>query len=747
MPPMAQGCKSLAQRFGSVRGRSSGLLWLSLVGCLHIAPARGQESAKPNEEAVTPSQPAETTPTPTDAEVKSAGAPAKGEEGADTESGDSRIKPGLLHLGPIEASLLLEGRYERRRVSSSGGQRFDSTQRNRDWFFSEGINLKLNGDIVDPNLVSWSGEFTLGYSQERSRESIDGVSETDTDSGSLLDYNVSLDLLPSQPISANVYARSLRDRIPRRFLPSLLEERREAGARVFGDFGRWRTELGVDWSDVERTGNDRAEDDESYETDRFFWDNRWAISDQHTLRLEYQHEREQSEYQGSRGTLDTRRDQLKLEHEYAFGPAGRHRLDTFLRWNDEQGDLARDELEFIPRLTLQHSDRFKSIWRYSLYRTDQDELEILRQRADLETVYTPLDGLRLHTDVFGQWESYEDDVDIDTYGALGDASWTIPTDRGELAFDGSLSYDQERTSGSGKGRQIRGESHVLDSARPTYLAEPDIDRFSIVATNAARTRVFAPGVDYQVVQVGRRTTVYRILSGRIGDGEPVYFDYTSRVPADALIDTWRADLSIEHRFTSGWTPYYAFEVRRQDANGSRGTPVFEDNTERHRVGLRYERPTWSVVGEFEHYDDSVEPYQGYSLDSRAALWRTEAQSVDASARVAYYDFHADDAERRVWWIDMDLAHRARITTHLETTLKTAYRWEDHSRDGETNGVDLEGGLHFQRGRLGVDVIAEYNLLNIREDEDEGFGLWLYVRRDLGDLLASASAPGGGGVAR
>jgi hypothetical protein len=38
----------------------------------------------------------------------------------------------------------------------------------------------------------------------------------------------------------------------------------------------------------------------------------------------------------------------------------------------------------------------------------------------------------------------------------------------------------------------------------------------------------------------------------------------------------------------------------------------------------------------------------------------------------------------------------------------------------------------------MDLTAEYNLLKIREDRDEGFGVWLHIRRDLSYLLASAT---------
>ena len=75
----------------------------------------------------------------------------------------------------------------------------------------------------------------------------------------------------------------------------------------------------------------------------------------------------------------------RVEHELAFGPNREHWLDTFFRYNEEQGDLARDELELVPRLTLQHTDRFQTVYRYGFYRF---ELGVLGPRlaADVARV-------------------------------------------------------------------------------------------------------------------------------------------------------------------------------------------------------------------------------------------------------------------------------------------------------------------------------------------------------------------------
>jgi hypothetical protein len=649
-----------------------------------------------------------------------------------SEPPDSRIRPGVLHLNATELLLELEASYERRRVGSEEPGTY--SQRNRDSMFEESVSLRLGGDIVDPLLVDWNAYLKLGLIQERFHERIGRFDQTDSDTGVLLEYDISLNFLSSKPFSATAYARQGRDRIPRRFLPSLLEERSEAGVTGLLRLDNFTSEIGIEWSDVEQSGNRAERDDESLEATRAFVDNRWQIDDGHSLRISFDHQGETTKYQGTRERFDTQRDELRVEHELLFGEHKKHSLDTFIRINNEKGDLARDEFEATPRLTLRHNDTFKTIYRYSFYRTDQDAIELDRHEFDWQAVYEPDKFLRVTGTVFGLREMIEDDVETQQYGGGVDLTYRRPTQCGDFLANFAANVDREESDGDADGGLVRGESHVLDPTRPTFLARPDIRRVTILAYSVDRTRVYVNGVDYQVVAVGRRTTVYRLLSGRIADGEAVLVDYTYRIHTDGRVDTRRFDLRLEHAFLSGFTPYYDLGLRRQDADGSTGIPAFEDNTERHRLGLRYDRDYWSAFAEAELFDDSVEPYDAYHAGTRATLIRDLQHTMDATATVSWFNFTGDFDRRSVGLADIGLTNRLTLDEYLSASLSTIYRWEGDTEDGETNGVDLEYGIKFRRGQLEVDLTIEYDLLTLG-DHEEGFGAWLTVRRDLSHVLS------------
>lgn len=664
---------------------------------------------------------------------------------ASQPAGDDAAAPPPPRRGPftLRATDLYTGMeldYQSRRVRSETPYKRDATShKNRDLRVSELVGLGLAGDVGDPNLFDWRAGLEFGLTQSRFVEEIDAFKQTDNDHGALLEYDFSADALKNKPLSFSGYARRNDDRIGRRFLPSLREIESEAGVSGLAITGPVTTEFGISWRDVERSGNRYEEDDEQLQTSRAYVDSTWQISDHHKLRLSYEHEDQGSNYQGSRYNFDLKRDELRAEHELAFGPGNKHRLDTFIRYNSESGDLARDEVNFVPRLTLQHTDKFRTVYRYGYYQIRQDVIEIEQHKFDVEALYQATRDLRFSLDGFGLYEEADRDVETVQWGTGGDVGYTRPTSTGDLNINLHVAYDREETRGSAGRRVVRNEAHRLSDIRPTFLSKRDVVPISIIAHSDNYTRVYFPGRDYLVIPVADRIQIVRVPWGRIAESDTVFFDYQYDVPAESDAETYWTSFLIEHRFKFGLVPYYSFEGRFQDVNRqSLGTPIFEDNQDRHRLGVRYERPTWTVGTEYEIFDDSIEPFDAVHFTGHAALFRNAAHSLDFRGELSHYWFEGGYDERRVWWLDTDLKDTLQLLEWLSMSTGTAFRWEDDSRDGKTHGVDLEWGLKLNRGYLTVELALEYDLLAIAENREQGFGVFLNVRRDLSHLLPGRS---------
>lgn len=628
-----------------------------------------------------------------------------------------------------------EAEFQRRRVESSIPGRQDSTHKNHDLRFIERTGIGLAGFAYDPGLLEYRAALEFGLTQGRFREQDTyGGSWSDTDNGFLTEFDISLDILKAKPVSFNVYARRADVRVPRRFLPSLREEQTEAGASALIIGKNFTTEIGFALRDVERFGNRLNEDDEELDTSRYYIDHRMSLSDAHKIRFLYDHEHDESNYQGSRYSFSTQRDEVRVEDEWLFGPDKKHRLDTYFRYSAEKGDLARDVLELVPRLTLQHTKDFRTMYRYSLYQYDQGGIKVTQNKFDAEAVWQATDKLRLTFDGYGMHENIDTDIDTSQFGGLIDVAYHQPTSLGELDANLHFGFDEARTAGDAGRRFVRGEAHALGGSRPVFLRQRGVVPGSVVAYNATRTLLYIPLVDYTVVIVDGRAVVNRTWTGRIAQNEIVYFDYAYILPAHGEVQSYRTDLLIEHRFKFGLTPYYALEARCQEVEYSVSTPWLRDNQNRHRLGARYERDRWRVGAEYEIFDDSVLPYDAVHLTGQANLLSGPAHNVDLSAELSRYLYDDEPDDRRVWWFETNLTGRSRLVEWLWLKGETAYHYENDTFDGDTHGVDVEAGLELKRGYLIVELIVEYDLLSLPRGDDQSVGVFLNVKRDLSHLL-------------
>lgn len=654
----------------------------------------------------------------------------------------SALAPGWFHLNVDDLYLEFESNAQWRtvdfpsdRFGTFGGRRDDGNQRNRDLWFRETLGFSLRGDVIDPRFIDFSGNFEVGLNQIESFERLAGLDRTSSDSGFLSKFDVNLDILREKPLSANVYARRSDNRVARRFLPSLRERVTETGFTAQALTGPVTTRFGLSYSDIERTGNRRIEDDETLSTTRFFVDSTLTIAENHTLRLQYDHERQDNTFQGSNFDFGVIRDEWRLEHDLRFGDKDQHVWSSFLRVNQETGALGRDEIVANSRLSWQWSDALRTSVRYGYFRYDQADQTVDLHKIDLVGVYQPSDEWRFTLDGFYLREEVEQDLDTDQYGAQFDVAFHKPDDWGAWNVNLAVAWDQQRTTGDVGLRTVRDEALVLDDVRPVYLRQRNAVLASIIVHDLSRQRIYVPGVDYRVIPASDRILVVRVPTGRIALGDVVYVDYLYDIPTGAQIDTMRTDLLIEHPFDCGLTPYYNFEGRFQDTDDTEGSPFLRDNQDRHRMGIRYDKTRWNAAAEYEIYDDSIEPYDAFHLTGRWNLLQTAEHQLDTRGEVSLYRFEGGVDRREVWWIDFSVTDRWQIDPFWSVSTTAAYRREDDSIDGLTNAVDLEMVLGYTRNYLSMELAVEYDLLEIGDVSDEGFGVFLRVRRDLGHLLA------------
>src|SRR5690606_4522796 len=140
----------------------------------------------------------------------------------------------------------------------------------------------------------------------------------------------------------------------------------------------------------------------------------------------------------------------------------------------ERGDLARDELEIVPRLSLQHTDKFKTVHRYGFYRFQQEAIDLSQHKVDSQALYPATKALRLSGDVFALYEQVDRDTQTHQYGINGDVTYVKALDSGEFSANLNIGYDRAATSGTAGRRHVRNEAHALGGVRPVVLRERNV---------------------------------------------------------------------------------------------------------------------------------------------------------------------------------------------------------------------------------------------------------------------------------
>ena len=150
--------------------------------------------------------------------------------------------------------------------------------------------------------------------------------------------------------------------------------------------------------------------------------------------------------------------------------------------------------------------------------------------------------------------------------------------------------------------------------------------------------------------------------------------------------------------------------------------------------MRYEAERFTLGVEYEIFDDTIDPYDAFHVNGLLHVLREPDHTIDASTRVSRMLFEGGIDDRNVTLIDVTLDHRWRLSESLSTLERLAYRHENGSIGGTTQGWDVSAGFEYVRGDLSAELTFEYDRLDLPGSEEDDYGVYLRVRRDLGDLL-------------
>jgi hypothetical protein len=639
----------------------------------------------------------------------------------------------LLRFRELSLFAGFEAEWRRRQTLTNLG-RYSLRDRQKDDVrrIEETLGLRGMGDILDERLLQYQFDVGGGFSQESFRESRPGPDLRHHAHGDVFQYDARVTLFPAGIISSNVFAFKQDDRVPRLFLPSLERQRERYGAELLYNDRALPMRLSFEQSYEELLSFRRAlNDDERRHDRRLGYEAAWRPSEYHELRLAYEYDDNRAEYSGTQARFETVRNYWTLNHALQFGADRRSRLDTVIRFQDESGDLARDVYEVAPQLRLQHTSSLASTYRLQYLHESFGNAALDLFRGDAGLSHQLGDYLSSALSVYGLAQDQRHGGDVREWGGVATAALNRENPWGRLSSN--LTYNHARQSVEDDGRDgvVVGEAVTFRDPVPTYLAHTDVRRASILVTDGDRRRIYFAGRDYNVVQIGRYTSLYRMMSGRIANGQTVLVSYLYDTAQGRVLNRDRLDFRVQQAFHGGWSPYYAVSLQNEDIDHRRFRSYPPRDVNRHRLGLDYRQQRGFANVEFEYNDDSIDPYKGVHFRADRLLLEQSRHSLNGRGNCSFlrFDGMRDHRPRETSLLDLGLSYRYWIGL-LEASATAAYRYEDDSVFGVTHGVDLSAGLNWRIGLFTVRLEVEYDLLDLPHSSDGNFGVWLKLRREF-----------------
>ena len=610
-----------------------------------------------------------------------------------------------LYLEPAELKLTLETVYQHSKISSGS-----SSVMSDDLLFTQRLNLKTHGYIVDPNFIELNLAVGAGISEERL--TVDG--ESTTSENPIYNWDLSATLLRNGEWPLTVYSTRQQSWLFREFGGAIDVHTTQTGARVAHVEKDTTTNVDASHLESTQTGSN-AFDDLSYTQDRLSWFSTYRPSANQTLTWNYNYANtvETGATDSSYATQDA-----TLAHEARFGDDDRSSLLSSLNYSDYTGSADVQRFRWDEHLSLQHTKNFRTRYDFAANRTDINGSQRNDYRGSVGFTHFLYKSLTTTGNVGA--ERSDDSEGGGSTQKFADINWNyrkaIPY--GELSADLGFSYAQGSSDASGAVSTV-GQPGFFFGAAPIVIIGANIDPNTIILRDPSGL-LFLPGVDYTTRGFADHVEIQRIIGGRIGDGSSVLIDYTRAAQGANTSDTnglftgLRYD--IQKGALSGLSLYGRYAEQNQSVSSDDPGTFTADSFTDTLYGTEYRFYHVTVGAEQQWHDSTIFPY-----DATRYFGRYLHQDGDTSysLNAAYTTIHypTDNNVDDLYTISARADHR--FSTRLTGDATVMWRDERNELFGNTTGFEEQLGLRWAYRQVTAYVQLRASQLRT-EDESRQF---------------------------
>jgi hypothetical protein len=594
--------------------------------------------------------------------------------------------------------------------------------------FEERVRLKTKGDVYHPDLLFYNAMLGLGLAQQN----LHSDEESDRQTESLNDYDVSVQLLRGKSYPSTFFANKSEELIPRQFLGSLRTERRNTGASISLKSRDWPMTFQYTSSETKQDGLSSLERD-FFERD----DERFRYYVNHNFsefsHLSFDFDRTLVSQRSVGALIETDTDRYTILHDWIFGGDQQHRLDSFFNYVDQSGSFNLKDLQLDERLRLQHTEDLSTNYELRLIDSKRDNYNNKEIRGQTGFEH------RLYESLVTTGTLFASKTDVETTNGL-QTSGDIKQQGGTLAFNyrktnpwGMLfsSYTAGLTKLSGNtGGIVTDEPHTVNEPFPVILNRTNVDTSSIVVTDSTGLHTYTLGDDYTVEEINDQVQLDIIIPGtsppNIVDGQEILVDYKVFIESDRQEDTLRQNFTIRERLNNGISLYYAHRRQSQDIS-SEIIRIIPDEYTVNTVGTDYTNKGLFLQAEYSKEDSTLIPSTSKRIQGSYSWPVNKDISLNMMVSNQWLNFGEPD-KRDVTLFRTGAEIFSRLTDEYSISARVNYRDEDDTRIGITRGFQIISELKYNFRQLSIFTGIEFNMLDRRNDEIDSNYVYFRLKR-------------------
>ena len=332
-----------------------------------------------------------------------------------------------------------------------------------------------------------------------------------------------------------------------------------------------------------------------------------------------------------------------------------------------------DNLNYTATGRWQNTESVRSSLAYNLHETKRTGADA--KTNDLRATLFHSINDELWYDLLADHEVTEQvGFDKSRSGVGGVLNFSKPVSFGTFGLNASVKQERTDQESSSSTVQVFDEPVTLNGTSPVDLANDFVVTASVAVTNVAGTQVFIEGVDYRLIVIGSVTSIQRLISGNIFDGQTVFVDYEYLTSGTAKFDTFSSSVSTSLSFLKFFHAQARLGLRdSRILSGQLTTPINDQTLFEVVIGADFPiGHSMTIGGEYRHtdQDEDISPFVRDSFDLTASTRLNGSLRLYAAASLIKVDqkFSVEDVDQ----VNYRLGVTGRAFGRIQLSYETAY---------------------------------------------------------------------------